>query len=126
MSIYFLGYLIWTSAITWHKVTWPKTSECKCTNTGATLKVLKNAVSSICIQVAQLGLVLPYSYSMPICILLASMSLYAYMSSCPCIAPNYIYALMLFNPVLLTLIPLFGPYSYRGGALGRRRVSTLL
>ena len=26
--IYFLGYLIWTSAVTWHKVTWPKASEC--------------------------------------------------------------------------------------------------
>ena len=33
VSIYFLGYLIWTSAVTWHKVTWPKTSECKYTNT---------------------------------------------------------------------------------------------
>jgi hypothetical protein len=44
VSIYFLGYLFWTSAITWHKVTWPKTSKCKYTNTRATLKVLKNAI----------------------------------------------------------------------------------
>ena len=44
MLIYFLGYLIRTSAVTWHKVTWPKASECKYTNIGATLKVLKNAI----------------------------------------------------------------------------------
>ena len=39
VSIYFLGYLIWTSAVTWHKVTRPKTSECKYTNNRNTLKI---------------------------------------------------------------------------------------
>ena len=52
-----------------------------------------------------------------------------YPAVCPCASNTPVcplYTCMSFSRVLLILVPSFVPYLYRGGALGRRRVSTLL
>jgi hypothetical protein len=118
VSIYFLGYLFRTSAATWHKITWPKTSKCKYTNTRATLKVLKNAISSrthidclfrpspsiciVCLYVSSL-LVCPYTPYIPN----TPISLYCTCISILLLVYSYIPLIIIVCPLYISLFALY-------------------